>query len=125
MGKVPSLVAELGVPRGAYGPTVEADAVGAQSAVLCGGALVGCEADPGVKDCAEDVGAPSGARALVASEYVNLGAWMWRPESGPWAGVLQCLRTYIGSAMSECGPLGPVLYAAQFAGFSWGRFFLS
>ena len=47
--------------------------MGASSADLCGGALGGCEADPQVKDEAPDVGAESGARALVASEYVNLG----------------------------------------------------
>ena len=67
------LVVEEAVAHDAQWEPHEADAVGASSADLCGGALGGCEADPHVKDPAPDVGAESGARALVASECVILG----------------------------------------------------
>ena len=73
LGEVLPLEGEVAVAHDAEWEPIEADAVGASSADLCGGALGGCEADPGGKDEAPDVGAESGARALVASEYVNLG----------------------------------------------------
>ena len=73
MGEVLSLVVEHAVPHGASCEPLEADAVGAQSGDLCGGAQTGCEADPQVKEPAPDVGASPEARALVASECVNLG----------------------------------------------------
>ena len=72
-GEVPPLVFEEAGAHDAHWEPIEADAVGASSADLCGGALGGCEADPKVKSVAEDVVAESGARALVASECVILG----------------------------------------------------